>query len=1436
LKSNMSKKRLELLLVVALLAMTILAIASAPATRAQSDYTVQSEPSPLVDGTSRIGSTTGALADAQTQDFTYKDITEQDTGSSTYAYVTSESVNEGGVTGSGNAAADDGSYENIFENNLGVPTSYNPSSYSPLLKTRYVSGTTADLTSNDSAYMNFKGYPSAFAGDVQVAENEAEATYSTDTNYQNRINWTWTPAATDNYLIIGTAEIKRTSTTAARTTKANLLVDGTEVGETFVGDDTDVDTYRSFVAFKVSLLTGGSAHTVTLQYGTTNVNNTATIKNARVTAIKIGNNFRASEPANSTTTSSSYADIATLTFTPEITENWLILAQADTTNSAAANFNGVLLAVDGDNRGEYYTRRGNSTDYLPAAFQHLVSLSGSSSHTIKIQMMTTAGTMTYKNVHLYAIPTAAVFLENFFDNQDAESTTTSAYPGTTRTTLSFTPSSAGDYLILATGELRTSSTTIFVGASLTVGSTVYGTDNVQAANVNQWLPFAIQKRLTNLSGAQTATISFYVQTAGTTVAIRNARIIALRLPTASNYVENVEFTGTSNTDASWDNIVWTVDGNWSAASVSATLRLYNYSLGRYAESGEDGYTSYASSGTAGTDETKTQTITTSPTSFRDASGNWKINAYGTKASENRFNLKADWVEFKPSTPAYRENVQHNITGISSGDNYTLETEHYLAGDAESVSVYLYNFSTTSWVNVGSMTSTTLNTFSYDLTSTNYISGGEVRVRYVQADNDSTRTSLMIDYTRVKSSDLDYRLNWEHKVTGIGSHDNYRVRIYGYSDSGETFSVYVWDGSGWVDNGYNLPPGASAWVDYQIPSSWVIGGAVSIKYDDDTGGDTTAQSVHIDFSGVRGIDAGAFDFSLGASPSSVTMWQDSTATSTVDVSLVSGSPETVYLSRGWVGTAPSGVTASLGSSSGTPSYNSVLTFTATESASLGTFTYQMTADSGSLSKTKNITLTINEAAFGFSLSASPSTLTLVRGASATSTVSISLAFGTAQAIGLSGSWVGTAPTGISDAFGTSSGTPPFSSVLTLTASSGASSGEYTYRMKGTVGSTEQTTDIIVTLTPSAPSLLSPGDGTVLESLTPTFDWADAAGATSYTIRVATDNSFTYVVFSTSATESTVESPTTLSYGTRYYWRVQGTNAAGTGSWSSTWSFTAKASVPKVTSFSLAAGAQYTNSGNIQLTIGAQNAIDMSFSSDGVVWDNWVPYQTSGSCILSGPDGTKNIYIRVRDNAGDIGQTLAGTIVLDQTPPTTAKDLSGDMGADGYKNSVVITLSASDVTSGVGSTTYRVDGGEWKTGSSFPISSVGAHTVEYYSTDEAGNLESTKSFDVTVVSTATALPSYLWAVLAAIVVVIAVPGYFFRKHMHKKGLVTKLDGVRKEIGTIPKLKKDAANKYYTKASMSRDTYRELIKNYDARLEELKNQERELKSKVKKPKQPQ
>jgi hypothetical protein len=331
-------------------------------------------------------------------------------------------------------------------------------------------------------------------------------------------------------------------------------------------------------------------------------------------------------------------------------------------------------------------------------------------------------------------------------------------------------------------------------------------------------------------------------------------------------------------------------------------------------------------------------------------------------------------------------------------------------------------------------------------------------------------------------------------------------------------------------------------------------------------------------------------------------------------------------------------------------------------------------------------------------------------------------------------------------------------------------------------------------------------------------------------VATDNNFIYEVFADNSLEATSTSPVTLSYGTRYYWRVRAVNDAGAGNWSSVWSFSIKTTVAKIVGLEINAGAPYTNSTSVTINLSGEYAVEISFSNDGIVWGDWQPFTESVSYTLPEGDGIKTVYIRARDETGDIGQTFSCSITLDQTAPTTTHSLSGDLDPQGYRNVVVITLTSDDATAGVETVEYRINRGEWETGNTFEIKTEGTHTVEYRSTDKAGNVEKTKSFEVTVYAP-TALPPilihYWWAILAAVVTVGATSTFVIRRAR----LVGKLERIKKEKRRVVKLMKEAEIKYYREGSITRDTFDELMRGYEKRAADLDEEERALKARVKK-----
>lgn len=93
-------------------------------------------------------------------------------------------------------------------------------------------------------------------------------------------------------------------------------------------------------------------------------------------------------------------------------------------------------------------------------------------------------------------------------------------------------------------------------------------------------------------------------------------------------------------------------------------------------------------------------------------------------------------------------------------------------------------------------------------------------------------------------------------------------------------------------------------------------------------------------------------------------------------------------------------------------------------------------------------------------------------------------------------------------------------------------------------------------PAAPTLSSPANGATNVSRTPTLSWVASTGATSYRVQVSTSSTFTTLTRDLSGITTTSTTLATLSGRTRYYWRVNATNAYGTSVWSSVRYFTTR----------------------------------------------------------------------------------------------------------------------------------------------------------------------------------------------------------------------------------------------------------------------------------------
>ena len=96
--------------------------------------------------------------------------------------------------------------------------------------------------------------------------------------------------------------------------------------------------------------------------------------------------------------------------------------------------------------------------------------------------------------------------------------------------------------------------------------------------------------------------------------------------------------------------------------------------------------------------------------------------------------------------------------------------------------------------------------------------------------------------------------------------------------------------------------------------------------------------------------------------------------------------------------------------------------------------------------------------------------------------------------------------------------------------------------------------VTTAAPTAPNLSLPVIGATAQSLSPILSWSASGGATSFTLQVSLNSSFTSFVYNQSGLTTLNQQITGLQTLTLYYWRVSATNGYGISGWSDTWSFT------------------------------------------------------------------------------------------------------------------------------------------------------------------------------------------------------------------------------------------------------------------------------------------
>ena len=261
----------------------------------------------------------------------------------------------------------------------------------------------------------------------------------------------------------------------------------------------------------------------------------------------------------------------------------------------------------------------------------------------------------------------------------------------------------------------------------------------------------------------------------------------------------------------------------------------------------------------------------------------------------------------------------------------------------------------------------------------------------------------------------------------------------------------------------MPSGASASLN---PTSVTTGGSSTLSVNTGTAAAGTytltvtgTEGSNIHSASVTVTITATPDFTISASPSSVSVQQGHSGTSTISTA-VAGSSGTVNLA---VSGVPSGATASLSPTSVTAGNSSTLTINA-GTAATGTYTVTVTGTEGSKGHSTTVTLTVTTPPSpDFTISASPSSLSVQQGHSGTSTISTT-AVGSSGTVNLT---VSGAPSGTTASLSPTSVTAGSSSTLTINVGTTTTAGTYTLTVTGTEGANTHSAAVTLTVTSTPP---------------------------------------------------------------------------------------------------------------------------------------------------------------------------------------------------------------------------------------------------------------------------------------------------------------------------------------------------------------------------------
>lgn len=375
---------------------------------------------------------------------------------------------------------------------------------------------TFTLTAADPGFGEFNG---------TVAESS-----TLSTTFVNKTVLTFNVPTSGTYTILASAEMRGDS--GSIDFEGQLTLDGVSINNLFWRPIVATG-YESLGAHTTLNLSAGS-HTAIVQWRTTSGSVNSVIRNANIVALRL-EDARVNSTENSRALSvGSFAEVQRLTFTPSTAGEYIIIANAELNGSSNNDIVRGRVFVDGVSISNF-TYALKNTGNVKDMFTHRTMNLSASQHNITMGAQAIAGdTGEIRRTRISAIRMTDQFV--FATNESNAETSTVSDVLIDKVNLSFTPQFSGEYVVLATADIRQDTAAPQnrgVRAVLDIDGATYGNVSFHPLDGSEYSKMSTVNDVTLNTSPHMLRIRFS-RIDGGTAYIKNARITIFRIERQGN--------------------------------------------------------------------------------------------------------------------------------------------------------------------------------------------------------------------------------------------------------------------------------------------------------------------------------------------------------------------------------------------------------------------------------------------------------------------------------------------------------------------------------------------------------------------------------------------------------------------------------------------------------------------------------------------------------------------------------------------------------------------------------------------------------------------------------------------------------------------------------------------------------------------------------------